>query len=888
MRRPDRSHVVVLAGALLAAGAGEAADDTHRLGCSDGPQTVQIPASSGHRLQGGVALLAEASVHPAILVVEETGRDVEWREHDDAPFQDIASRPPRYGVAAWNVTQPRTLTLRVRGKLHGGAVRAQLFCRPGVEIAALPICLAAPAFWSASANPGVSRWCDALARHSAATSAAREGADRQALADYRHAATLWGDRGDALRKGAALLGAAEMLFRLDRYDEAIAQAQQSAQLSRAAGSEYFALRAQGEVCLSLRERGGRKEGRACQQALARDYLRIGETADAANAYISLGSMAKDDGRVDIAQSSLAALAAMDLSQAPPDVAPRANLLAAGIALHEGRIGKALSELELAAEQFAQGGNRRWLANTQLQIALIYAQLGSVDESRHFAAAALKFFSTHDSPTRQALALRILGAAEASANSDAAAAAHFSRARALLADAKSPPGLLALDLAEASARRDAGAAQRAARAIEAGAQPSAQQSARLQLLHAWHAFRAGDFGIADSVAVAVPDQELTLPDYLALRTLRARLAVSAGDASGAFASLDSEIERLRRIVTSVQSPALRYLAGRRLGELRAAWVDMYMQASPADRPDAATFWMTLQKTQRLTMLAGGGGGGPAASDADRQLAQLFLHAGDDADDSRVLAAQRELLRFYLQPRSSLAAVPAGDPLSLQQLQSLLPSDARLIAFAFGDEHLLRFSVMRTATSVSDLGSPAAVRDAASRLRSSLASPAQTLSQVRSDVARLSRLLFGTETGAAPGRLFLSTDSELAGIPFALLEWPGHGALLDSTAVSLVATGLERESFAPLQPPRRIDVLISSLSDSTDERLPPLAAARSDTEPLHRMAAATGVAVHADAQFTRQRLFDALAHPQGWVHVAAHGSSESRLQSYSGVWITPAPE
>jgi tetratricopeptide (TPR) repeat protein len=876
---------VVAAGALLVADAGTASNDTIRLSCSDVQQTVQISARSERRPDSGVLLIAEASANSAILVVEEAGRDIEWREHDASPFVEITSRPPRHGVAAWNVTQPRALRLRVREKRHDGAVRAQLFCRPSVEIAALPICLAAPAFWSAYASAGVSHWCDALVRHGVATSAAREGADRQALVDYRHAATLWGDRGDALRKGAALLGATEMLFRLDRYDEAIAQAQQSAQLSRAAGNEYFALRAQGEVCLSLRERGGRQEGRACQQALARDYLRIGETADAANAYISLGSMAKDDGHLDVAQSSLAALDAMDLSQASPDVAPRANLLAAGVALHEGRIGKALGELELAAERFAQSGNQRWLANTQLRIALIYAQLGSVDESRHFAGAALKIFSAHDSPTREALALRILGAAEASVNSDATAAVHFSRARALLADAKSPPGLLALDLAEASARRDAGAAQRAARAIEAGVQPSAQQSARLQLLHAWHAFRAGDFGIADSIAAAVPGHELPLPDYLSLRTLRARLAVSVGDAPGAFASLGSEVERLRRIVAGVQSPALRYVAGRRLGELRAAWIDTYMQASPADRLDLAAFWMMLQKTQRLSMLTGGGGGGTAASEADRQLTQLFLHAGDDAGDSRVLASQRELLRFYLQPRSSLGVVPAGDPVSLQQLQNMLPPGARLIAFAFGDEHLLRFSVTRTEASVSNLGLPSAVRDAASRLRTSLASPAVALSQVRPDVTRLSQLLFGTESGAAPERLFLSTDGELAGIPFALLEWPGNGALLDGTAVSLVETGLEPDSFVPLQFPRRIDVLTSSLPGSADERLPPLTAAQLDTEPLHRTAAATDIAVYADAQFTRQRLFDALAHPQGWVHVAAHGSSESRLQNYSGVWIAP---
>lgn len=824
---------------------------------------------------------------PAVLVIEEAGSDIEWRELASAPFQDITSRPPRHGVAAWNVGQPRSLSLRVRGGRVGAAARAELICHPTADVAALPLCLAFPGLWPAvSGMKGSSTWCDALTHHAGATAAARGGNNHAALSEYRLAAKTWHARGDGLREGAALLGAAEILLRMDRYEEAIAEAQRSEQRSREAGNTYFALRARGEICLSYRELGRRSEGRDCQSAVARDFLRAGENADAANAYISLGSMSQDDGQTDAARPALAALDSIDGSDIPPEVVARGRLLRADVSMYDGRIVDALAELELAVALFLRIGNKRWIANTYMRLAGIYAQLGSFDEGRRFATSALAVFSAQHSPAGEALALRLLGVIDSAEGADAAAEAHFSRARARLMEARLPTGLLALDAVEASARRDDAALQRALSALESGETLTARQKSRLQLAQAWRALRTGDTAIAMSHIARASASGLSFADYLRSRALRARLLAAAGKAHEGFSSLNEDIERLRDLISTVEAPALRFIAGRRLGELRAAWVDLYAQASPADRPDSAVLWMMLQKTLRLRLLGGGNSSGPPANEVDRRLTQLFfLETGDESGESHVLGSQRDLLRFYLQPRSRTRITERSLP-SLQQLQYGLPPEGRLIAFAFGEERLLRLDVTQTDVTVSVLDPLAAVREAASRLRRSLASATTPLAEVRSDISRLSQSLFAGEQGAAPERLFVMFDGELGGIPFSLLEWPGTGTLLDGTAVSVVPTGIDADSFQPLPMPRTIRVLTSSLRGSGNARLPPLDAADLDTEPLRRTMIRADFVAHRDEQFTRQRLFDALAMPDSWLHVAAHGSNDPSLQSYSGLWIAPA--
>lgn len=881
--RRNRCLIQATASLLLAAAGSPAWPSTLRLGCTDQAQRINLLARTDERSDATLDLVVDTAPSPAVLVLEESGADLEWRENEQDAFRDIASRPPRFGVAAWNVEQGSSKQVRVREKGRGGSVSAQVVCRAPPEIAALPLCLAAPALWTRLAGRDASPWCDALIAHGTATAAARKGENLAALEDYRHAAVLWQARSDTLRESAALLGAAEILFRLDRYEDAIAQAEIAAARSRAAGYAYFALRARGEICLAQRELGRRDTAHACQAELARDYAAAHETADAANAYISLGSMAHDDGAMDLARAAIAALATMDLAQAPVDIAPRARLLRAALAVHDGRIAEALSELEIAANQFEQADNRRWLATAWLRIASLYGQIGASGESRHFAEAALPLVSGGGSPTRRALALRLLAAARASDNPDGSAA-QFAQARGLLVEARSPLGIFAVDIAQANALGDAAALQRAMTAVETGLQPTSRALARLQLLRAQQAFAAGDRVAAESLSAATPADALPFSDYLRLRVLRATLTIAAGDIDRGFSSLNDDIDRLRRIAAGVASPALRYMAGKRLALLRAAWIDAYAQTPEARRPDVAALWLMLQKTQRVALLEQTHAESPTAEEADRQLARLLLEPDDGADDARVPESQRELLRFYLQPRRQHDA-PIAAPTGLHAVRDGLPADGRLLAFALGDRALVSLSIGRDGVAVRSDATAAEVRAAAGRLRRALSSPDTPLAQIRSETELLSQALFSAETAVVPGRLLLMPDHDLEGIPFALLEWPRSGVLVDSTAVSVVSTPLTAESFAPLRRPRQMLVLAASLRELDDRRLPPLLAVVPELDALRRSLTGTEFVVHRDAQVTRERVVDALGMPDAWVHVAAHGDNSARLQSYSGLWISP---
>lgn len=882
MRRAGLFCGLIAAALLLEAGVATAGSAPVLLTCVEALRSVDVPASTSR--SDGVLLQAAAGSLPAVLVVEEAGGDIEWREPAVSDFRDLSSRPPRYGVAAWPVAHAATVVLRARDRRRAATARVALHCNPSAEIAALPLCLTLPALWSVPAVHRISPWCDALVAHGTATAAARRGENISALSAYREAAQRWSDRGDGVREGAALLGAAEILFRLDRYPSALDEARRAQRQSRASGNAYFALRAQGEICLALRELGRRDEGRNCQATLARQFAAHGEAADAANAEVNFGSMAYDDGKIDLARAALARLQALDFSQTPADAAPRVRMLAASLAMRDARIVPALAELDIAAHQFEQTGNARWLANTQLRIATTYAQLGSYDESRHFAEAALSTFATQHALARQALALRLLGTADAALGDDARAATQFAQSRRLLASTGSPAGLFSLDLAEAAARRDATALQRAWDGLDAASQASPQQRARLHLLRAWQAFREDDRVSAASSMTSVAMQDLSFADYLRARTLHARLTAADGNPRAGFALIEEDITRLHAVASAVSSPALRYLVGARLDELRAAWVDTYAQAAPAERPDAAAFWMLLQKTRRLQWLAGGTGGGSQAQAVDLTLAQLLLQAGDSDDERGTLAAQRQLLEFYLRPRAR--GTDAPDPTPLQHVQRGLPANTRLIAFAAGDEHWLRLSLTREGMRVDTIGTATVVSEAVRRVRNAFTTPDVPVATIQADVTALSGWLFAGETGDAPERLLILAEEDTGGIPFVLLPWPDGRVLLDTTAVSLLTGEPQPDGFLLSGPPRQIHVLSASMRGSTDPRLPSLVTAARDTDTLRQVLPHADYVVRRDAQFTREHLFDAFAVPGSWVHIAAHGSNSPRLQRYSGLWLEPS--
>jgi tetratricopeptide (TPR) repeat protein len=872
----------LLSGAPAAAGADADGRLLPVLRCGE---SVRVETARANGRDDSIASLhASAGGRPAVLVIEERGNDVAWRTSVVASFEDIAARPPRFGLAAWPVQGSLDLELRagVAGKV--ATARASLYCSPPPEIAALPICLHAADAWRRLVRHSDSSLCSALAAHAAAATAARAGDNELALRTYHEAAGRWSARQDGLRQGAALLGATEVLVRLGRYEEALREAQLSLHFSHAAGNDYFAARGRNETCLALRALGRLGQARECQSAVATQFLALGEAADAANAYVSLGGMALADGDAAQAAAALARLQRMDLRNAPADVVPRSRMLAANLALREGEVGRALEAMREATDAFERAGSRRWQANAEMRIAAIYAQIGAWTESREFARAALSRLSPQQSVVRYAQALRMLAVAQAMTGEADMAAPQFAYARSLLAEARQPIAAFAVDLAEAGALKSP---QSLARAVVEASTLEIPRDLRIQLslLQVEQALRQGDLSSARELIETIPGADLPLASYLRWRIAQAQLTARRGDAAAALKMIEQDVDILRGIAQQAGSPALRYIASRRLLMLRAAWVDLVAPLPPAQRPTDEAFWLLLQKTQRLPLLALRRAQAPDASELDRHLAALLLDPDvpGESQPSAESNVQRELMRYYLESQDLAANPPVWSDLG--QLRRWLPANAKLLAFAFGDEQVLVLSADRNGVRVRESGSVAAVRDALRTLQEGLRSPATPVARIRADAARLSALLFAGEHAPAPERLLLLQDENIGGMPAALLEWPGSGRLLDTTATSVVPALLDEKSFQPLDLPRQLAVLVSPSPGGDDSAFPVLLNAGREAEFLRTLFPLSETQVFSEAQFTRRKLIESLALPGGWVHIAAHGASGPRLQSYSGLWLSP---
>jgi CHAT domain-containing protein/tetratricopeptide (TPR) repeat protein len=838
---------------------------------------VDVPAARGNADALELAIDASVPAH-AVLVVEETGVDLEWRLTSAEDFRDIDARPPRFGLLGRWASEAQGLLLRTKA-FRAGAAKLHLYCEPTQDEFVLPACLAAPRSPLSAVLGRPGSLCEALVLHTEATFAARAGDNLLALSFYERAASAWRARADPLREGAARLGASEGLVRLGRYAEALEMADRSATLSRSVSNDFFAARAGSERCLSLRELGKRVDASNCQRAVVLEYLRIGEIGDAANAYISLGSMLYDDGEIAQAHQALAELDRLDLSLAPRDVVPRARMLRATLFLSAGRLSQALAELDIASAQFDTMGNGRWVANADLRIAAIYQQLGAWDESRIFARHALEKLPLQQASARRVEALRLLAISEVAVGEDAVAADTFAAARRLALSDKALLSALDLDLDESLIRRDLPALQRAESTVAEGMQASPRQQARLSLAHSLHAFNTGAQVGAATQTDPSAESRLALDEYLQSRTLRAKWQARAGDTAAALALIDSDVDALRASALAASAPGLRYIAGRRLLELRAAWIDLYTAVTPHDALDAEAIWRLLQRTQPSSMLGGGGGGASSTSGSfDQSLAALFL-APDDANRlEREIRPQRQLLRNYASSREA-TEMPVQ---TVAQTRALMPKDTELLVLGLGTERSLVLGVSQNSVEVALLGPALQIRAAARRLQESLASSQHPTRHIEDTSRQLSSLLLPTRPAPAP-RLLLMLEDSLSAVPFALLQWSDGRRLVDTSILSLVPSGVSARSFEPASLPRQIQVLTASQSEQQGT-LDSLPRASTDYERVHELLPGVSSVSYADAQFTRQRLRDALDQPGIWVHIAAHGLNDARLQSYSGLWLS----
>lgn len=817
----------------------------------------------------------------AVLWGEERGADLEWRL-GDGDWRPADVRPPRYGMFSARLDGRVSLQVRaVSGAPRSGRALVRMVCGDE-EIRRLPDCLVQ--LNTAQAAPA-GKLCEALRLHAAASAASKRGIYTDAVAAYAQAAKAWTAQGDRLRAAAAQLGYAESLVRLGRYAQGMSAAAIAARANEQAGNPYFAARARNESCVALRELGDRAGARRCLDGLAPTFQAVGELGDAANVYFNTASMANEDGDFAAAEAALAAAQRLDLRVVYPDVEGRLDVQLGDADVLAGRVSSALAHFNQAAEIFERTRNDRWLGNVHIRLGDLYWVLGAKAEALTFATDAIQRFPREQSGGRRGDALRLAAKIQWAAGNEAEARSGFAQAREIAVADATPIAVSSLDL-DLAIRGDEQALRRAQRGGANEASASERMRSRFAAAQAVQALAQARYADALAHAESVRPEQLDRDESLRLVAVNATALAGLGQTEAALALLEREILLLRDRARQSRSAGLRQIAGGRLLELRATWVDVYAGMTPSRRPSAQRVWQLLRDTQPASLPAAPGIAAAETGEADRALAAVLLAPDPVTASASAVAAQRALTRHYARAGSIAAAedLAAGQETSssLAAVQAQLPDATVLLAFGFGRQRSLVLSLERDRADVRLIAAEPAVRAAAATLRQLVSTPHTPLKDVENAANRLSALLVDGDVPRLPRRLLVLSDPLLEGVPFSLLTWPGQPQWLVETTPTATLATFPLSARPAISSARKIYAVTAATDATAGAALPSLPAAAAE---VHWIATALPRVAVLAAEPERD-LGALLATPGAWIHVGAHGMTQAGLHGYSGLWLQPA--
>lgn len=816
----------------------------------------------------------------AVLWGEERGADLEWRL-GDGDWRPADVRPPRYGMFSAHLDGRVDLQVRaVSGAPRSARALVRMVCGDE-ELRRLPDCLAQ---LNTADVPVAGKLCEALRLHAAASAASKRGVYTDAVAAYAQAAKAWAAQGDRLRAAAAQLGQAESLVRLGRYAQGMSAAGAAVRANEQAGNPYFAARARNEACVALRELGDRPGARRCLEGLAPTFQSVGELSDAANTYFNTASMANEDGDFPAAEAALAAAQRLDLRAVYPDVAGRLAAQLGDADVLAGRVSSALAHFTEAAEIFERTRNDRWLGNVHIRLGDLYRALGANAEALTFATDAIQRFPPEQSGGRRGDALRLAAKIQWAAGNEAEARIGFAQARQIAAADTTPIAVLGLDL-DLAIYGDEQALRRAQQGGANDASASERMRGRFAAAQAVQALAQARYDDALAYAESARPEQLDRDESMRRLAVKATALAGLKRPDAALALLEHEILLLRSRARQSRSAGLRQIAGGRLLELRASWVDIYAGMAASARPSPQRVWQLLRDTQPASLPAAPGAAAGETGDADRALAAVLLAPDPATASASALAAQRALTRHYAKAGTIAAAEDlAGEQeasLSLAAFQAQLPEATVVLAFGFGRQRSLVLSMEQDRADVRLIAAEPVVRAAAATLRQLVSTPRTQIKDVENAASRLSALLVDGDVPRLPQRLAVLSDPLLEGVPFSLLTWPGQPQWLVETTPTATLATFPISARPAIAAARKIYAITAATDATAGAALPSLPAAAAE---IHWIAAALPrVAVLAAG--SGRDLDTLLATPGAWIHVGTHGMTQAGLHGYSGLWLQP---
>jgi tetratricopeptide (TPR) repeat protein len=725
----------------------------------------------------------------------------------------------------------------------------------------------------------------ALAAHLIAQTLMLSGRSAESVAAFAAAETLWIAAGLRDQSLAARTGWLDDAQRAGRYAEVL---QATAELpAPSPQTPYFGLRLSYARCLALHSLSRLDAAADCLANLIRHFDERDEAPDLVSATIDYATVQhqRGDGR----QALRLALRAAELAQGPLRLQfrGRANLLAGRIAMSEGDLGTAAERHAAAAEDFSASGWKRWQANALLETARVYTAVGALDEAYLAISSALRLITAGDAPSRVGAALVALAQVDHRAGDVVRSRQWLRRAAGIYAD---------LDMAYESAlvaiaRVDAGdtdAQLPELRSLADNGPAPAIQVAHRFAAASRHA-RAGSWSAVLQVLDDLDATALDAGELVRLASLRASAHAARGDAASALAVLEATLDAMLRWSSATANPLLRHSLSLQLDGLSDAAVAALWAATggtPAvptpltERRTRAFLRRWLASRAAIADLGRGSDRDVDLTPIDRQIARSMLGLAPGLDNE---ASPARLLDMLGAQRA-----PTGH--DVDALQTALPTTwppmadgAAFLAYIGGESAGIVVFVdafgprIARAPRRSEL---VALRD---ELVAAAACPCTPVGSLNDQLAQVAQVLIGPfANSAAPKRLVVDRDGLLAGLPWAAVPWPETGiALLDTTEV--VVGGLEAQQA--LGRPTAIAVIVADRADAPRApggALTPLASARVEGERVLAAAPGTRPAILFDMP-TRRDVLQAMGHPGGWTHVAAHGVTRGGAFGASGIWI-----
>lgn len=881
-----RKSLAVFAMAVASAATSSVAAGGERaLACGDSI-VLPVPAA-GERLG-----LVSAAPAPAWLNVEERGQDVEI----DAQAVDLAETqiPPRLGRVMLRIEPGRPVAVRrTQPNAARGELRVTLDCAPVDDSARAwllratePLRRARKALPAGSdPAPLLAEWevlrreapdnaSRALALHTVAQVLFVNGRSVDAIDAFATAERAWSVAGDAERALAAHVGYLEAVYYAGRYAEILAAADYS---GTATTPNYFRVRAHNTRCLALAALGNHAQARDCYHSSRSAYETLGEQFEVVNTMQAEATVERALGHEGAAEDMLRKALSLAVGPTAPVARGRIYLQLAVIAGGDGRLAESLRETNAALAEFSddlKGENTaRWQANTLIELAQSYAELGMLDEAYISITDAFAHLSARDARERVALALEVLADIDHRNHRESEALRWLDAARQLYVGLGQPERATRVGVAAAGMRLDAGDADAVGDVERLVATiPAANASVALDLLAADAAIRSGELRIAARRLDACANRRLAVSQRLQLAELRSRLAQREGDVARADRILREARDQVTALADSAGSATLRYLLLSIVRPLRAAAWAPLLDAS--DDSAAARVWEWLP-AYAIAVTTTDGEAAQRAQAFDRALIPELVPSLALAAP----AASRALVdALSAQPRENGFGRTAFARASLDEVRQSLPADTALMAWLDDGERGSVLWVTHKRAWLAPAAPSRKLHAAIDALRQTLRSAEMPVASIDVAAARVSAALWSSAApDVPPARLVVIGDETLSTVPWALLRWPGHAEpLVDTTVVGVASLVRAVEDPAGVA---RLRAMVAT---------PPVAAALpqlqfAQAEPvLIRASGALGASA-TTAAATRNEVFDALDDAGAIVHIATHGVASQGRLGYSGVWL-----